>query len=269
MSAKAAMAEAPTLAAPMPIRSQTSLARLPSSDIASPNPPAPETRRVNWWTSSPAPTISAPMPVRISAPRRTTSAVASPRTESAAAASPATQRPARNPAKAAAVLATRPTLSISRTSASEMPVKMRAFCQRGHGVLSFELEGAGDHVAPGAGRGAAPGLRVMGRDFRRRLGLGVQQRGAHRLKARVLLEEAAGHLRLAGEAAEIDDGPGMGDGLGADGRGVRARAGICRRAVRIVRLGLRCGIGRRRDIVDVFNDVGPRPGVVWLDGLVR
>jgi hypothetical protein len=39
------------------------------------------------------------MPVRISAPRRTASAVARPRTDSAAAAIPATQRPARKAAK--------------------------------------------------------------------------------------------------------------------------------------------------------------------------
>ena len=44
----AAVAAAPAAAAPILIRSQTSTARSFSSDIASPNPPAPETRRVNW-----------------------------------------------------------------------------------------------------------------------------------------------------------------------------------------------------------------------------
>ena len=96
-----AFVAAPAAAAPIPIRSQTSTATSFRSDMASPKPPAPETRRVNWWTSSPAPTIRAPMPVRISAPRRTTSAVASPRTDSTAAAIPAIQRPARK-AKVAA-----------------------------------------------------------------------------------------------------------------------------------------------------------------------
>jgi hypothetical protein len=42
-----AVAAAPAAAAPMRIRSQTSTARSFRSDIASPKPPAPETRRVN------------------------------------------------------------------------------------------------------------------------------------------------------------------------------------------------------------------------------
>ena len=43
-----AVAAAPAAAAPILIRSQTSTARSFRSDIASPKPPAPETRRVNW-----------------------------------------------------------------------------------------------------------------------------------------------------------------------------------------------------------------------------
>ena len=52
------------------------------------------------------------------------------------------------------------------------------------------------------------------------LGLGArgQQRCAHLVEAGVVLEEAARHLRLAGEAAEVDHGAGMREDLGADAR---------------------------------------------------
>ena len=43
-----AVATAPAAAAPILVRSQTSTARAFRSDMASPKPPAPETRRVNW-----------------------------------------------------------------------------------------------------------------------------------------------------------------------------------------------------------------------------
>ena len=43
-----AVAAAPAAAAPILMRSQTSTARSFRRDIASPKPPAPETRRVNW-----------------------------------------------------------------------------------------------------------------------------------------------------------------------------------------------------------------------------
>src|SRR6056297_437154 len=88
-------------------------------------------------------------------------------------------------------------------------------------VSSFQLEGAGDDLAPGArGRGAA-GLRVMGRDLG--LGLGGEERRADLVEAGFPLKELAGHLRLAREAAEIDDGAGLPEDLRPDRGGIGRR----------------------------------------------
>jgi hypothetical protein len=68
--------------------------------------------------------------------------------------------------------------------------------------LSFHFEGAGDDLAPGARGRLAAGLRVMGRDLGLGLGAGGEKGCADLVEAGVLSEEAARHLRLAGEAAE-------------------------------------------------------------------
>ncbi len=63
-------------------------------------------------------------------------------------------------------------------------------------------------------------MRVMRGDLR----LGFRLRGEkgrpHLVEVRVMLEEATGHLRQTRDAAEIDNGAGMGDGLGPDRRGL-------------------------------------------------
>ena len=89
----------------------------------------------------------------------------------------------------------------------------------------------GDDIAPGACRRVGPGLWVMGADLRCSPSLCVQQAGTHRIETGVLLEEPSCHLWLTSQAAEIDDGAGMGNGLGADGDGLRSSVGDCNTAL--------------------------------------
>lgn len=66
----------------------------------------------------------------------------------------------------------------------------------------------------------------MGRDLGLGFGIRGEERRTYLVEACVRFEEAARHLRLARETAEIDDGPGMPDGLCPN------RGGIGRRTAR-------------------------------------
>lgn len=123
-------------------------------------------------------------------------------------------------------------------------------------MLSFQTEGAGDDITPGARARGATGLRMGGGDVGFRPGTEGQERGADLVETGVAFEEPARHLRLPGETAEIHDGAGMGKDVGAHGGGIdsgdgtggiwnqRRRAGIRGR----IRFGCRLS-NIRREVV--------------------
>ena len=66
--------------------------------------------------------------------------------------------------------------------------------------LSFQTEGAGDDVAPGARARRSAGLWMGGGDVRHGFGAAGKQGGADVVDTGVALEEPARHLRLSCEA---------------------------------------------------------------------